>query len=63
MHEANKQMAAFRYLQLLVSFLLFNTLKNYNDSVKVNLSFKDLCHFMNVSLLAVLLFFISSLNH
>ena len=44
-------------------FSLFNTLLIYNDSVKLNLSFKDLCHFMNVSLLAVLFFFISSLNH
>ena len=34
-------------------FSLFNNLLIYKDSVKFNLSFKDLCHFMNVSLLAV----------
>ena len=44
-------------------FSLFNTLLIYNDSVKLNLSFKDLCHFVNVSLLAIFFFFISSLNH
>ena len=30
--------------------------------MKLNWAFKDLCHFMNVSLLAVFFFFISSLN-
>ena len=45
-----------------VEFSLFNTLLIYNDSVKLNLSFKDLCHLMIVSLLAVFFFFISSLN-
>ena len=44
-------------------FSLFNNLLIYNDSAKLNLSFKDLCHFMNVSLLAVFFFFIASLNH
>ena len=57
MHEASKNggvssSAAFG------EFSLFNTLLIYNDSVKLNLSFMDFCHFMNVSLLAVFFFFI-----
>ena len=66
MHEANEQMAAFRYLLLLVSFLCLITLI-YNDSMKLSLSFKDLNNFMNLvyefSLLAVFFSCISSLNH
>ena len=41
-------------------FSLFNTLLIYNDSVKLNLSFMDLCHFMNVSLLAFFLLYFQS---
>ena len=44
-------------------FSVDNTLLIYNDSMNLNLTFKDLCHFMNVSLLAVFFFFIFSLNH
>ena len=40
-------------------FSLFNTSLIYHDSVKLNLSFKDLCHFMNISLF--LLYFQSQL--